>query len=180
MFPRLADYAGENTFAVDANLDLAEVIFLSTERLVLLNMSTARRLMEQATENSSELFGARDVKSLAGLNCVLAEPAIENARVYACSLYELANQTKAQISAIVESRIASANASILDVVGKMLATAPAGSEASVANVRTVIDAANSAYDSMAGLARQVADIAATNVITAGDSARKALAKGNNT
>ena len=176
MFSKLQDFSAENRFNVEAGLTLANTIFASTERLAALNLNAARSLFEQSTANWKALLGAKDVQSFVSLQAAQAKPAIENAIAYSRGIYELATETKEELSKIVTVQVADANAKVTTIVDKALNSAPAGSESAVATVRQAIAVANSAYDNMTNIAKKFSEIAETNAAAAGQATLKAADK----
>ena len=175
MFAKLEELTVDQKATVETSLKLANTVFASTERLAALNLNTARSLLEQTVQNFKTLLGAKDVQSFVTLQAAQAQPALDNALAYSRGIYEIATQTKEEIAKLVEGQIADTNAKVTGLVNKALKNAPAGSETAVATLRTAIDAANSAYDSMNKVAKQVVEIAEANVSAASDATLKAAA-----
>ncbi|WP_341679451.1 phasin family protein [Niveibacterium sp. SC-1] len=174
MFATPEQFVAANKANVEAALSVANTAFASAERLVNLNLSTARAFLEDSVANTKALFGAKDVQELLTLQSGLAQPALEKAVAYTRSVYEIATQAQEEITKLVEGQVAEANKSVSTALDKAAKSAPAGSDVAVAAVKSAIAAANSAYDSMSKAAKQVAEIAEANVAAATSATVKAV------
>lgn len=175
MLSKLEAFNVKPSFNFDSALTVANIVFVSTERLAALNLSTARAAFEQSTANFKSLLGAKDVQSLISLQAAQAQPALDKVIAYSRGVYDIASQTKEQLAKAVEVQFADTNAKVAGLVDKALKSAPAGSEAAVATIRKTIDAANSAYDNLNKVAKQVTEIAEANVTAASQATLKAAA-----
>lgn len=173
MFAKFQELTADHKFNVEASLTLAHTVFASAERLAALNLNVARSLLEQSTANFQALLDAKDVQTLVRLQAAQAQPTIDKAIAYSRGVYELATETKEEIAKIVEVQFADANTKVAGLVDKALKSAPAGSETAVANIRTAIDAASSAYDSINSVAKKFSAIAEANVTAASQATIKA-------
>ena len=100
---------------------------------------------------------------------------LEKAIAYSKSVYEVATGANAELSKVAERRVAEWNESFVNLLDKVSKNAPAGSDVAVAAVKSMIAAANSAYDNMTKVAKQATEIAEANVAAATETA-KGLAK----
>jgi hypothetical protein len=121
------------------------------------------------------MFGAKDVQEFVSLQNTLATPAIEKAIAYSKSVYEVATEANAELSKVAEKRVAEWNENFSTLLDKAVKNAPAGSDVAVAAVKSMIAAANSAYDNMSKVAKQATEIAEANVAAATETV-KGLAK----
>jgi hypothetical protein len=76
---------------------------------------------------------------------------------------------------MAEQRVAEWNENFSTLLDKAVKNAPAGSDVAVAAVKSMIAAANSAYDNMSKVAKQATEIAEANVAAATETV-KGLAK----
>src|SRR3954471_5084694 len=91
------------------------------------------------------------------------------------SIYEVATDANAEFSKVAERRVAEWNETLVTLRGKVSESAPAGSDVAVAAVKSMLAAANSAYDNLTKVAKQATEIAEANVSAATDTV-KGLAK----
>lgn len=174
MFATPEKLASSNKASVESFLTLANTAFASAERFAALNLNTARSFLEDGMSNVKTLLGAKDMQDLMGLQTTLAQPSVEKAIAYSRSVYEIATQTQDEVSKIVESQFAEVNKNVASALDNVAKNAPAGSDVAVAAVKSAIAAANSAYDSMSKAAKQVAEIAETNMAAASTATVKAV------
>ncbi|MGD9951513.1 MAG: phasin family protein [Burkholderiales bacterium] len=160
---------------VEAMLTLAATQFAAIEKLATLNANTVKAAFEDSLNNTRALFGAKDVQEFVNLQNTIATPALEKAIAYSKSVYEVAAETNAELSKVAEQRVAEWNENFSALLDKAVKNAPAGSDVAVAAVKSMIAAANSAYDNMAKVAKQANEIAEANVAAATETV-KGLAK----
>jgi phasin family protein len=160
---------------VETVLSLAAMQFAAMEKLATLNANAVKSAFEDSLSNTRALFGAKDVQEFMNLQSTLATPAIEKAIAYSKSVYEVASETNAELSKVAEKRVAEWNENFSSLLDKAVKNAPAGSDVAVAAVKSMIAAANSAYDNMTKVAKQATEIAEANVAAATETV-KGLAK----
>ena len=166
-------FASSNKANVETLLTIANTAFASAERFAALNLNTARSILEDSVSNAKALMSVKDVQEFMGLQAAFAQPAVERAVSYSRSVYEIATQTKEEMSKVAEGQFSEMNKNVTSALDKAAKNAPAGSDVAVAAVRSAIAAANSAYDSMSKAAKQVAEIAEANVAAATTATVKA-------
>ncbi len=174
MFASPEQFAALSKANIEALLSLANTAFASSERLINLNLTTARSALEDSVANTKALLAAKDVQELASLQSSLTKPVLEKTVAYARSVYEITAQAQEEVSKLFEEQISEANKNVSSVLDKAAKSAPAGSDVAVAAVKSAIAAANSAYDSFSKAAKQAAEIAEANVAAATDATVKAV------
>jgi phasin family protein len=164
---------------VETMLSLAATQFAAIEKLATLNANAVKSAFEDSVNNTRALFGAKDVQEFVNLQNTLATPALEKAIAYSKSVYEVAAETNAELSKVAEKRVAEWNENFSSLLDQAAKNAPAGSDVAVAAVKSMIAAANSAYDNMTKVAKQANEIADANVAAATETV-KGLAKAKKT
>ena len=101
--------------------------------------------------------------------------AIEKAIAYSKSVYEVATETNAELSKAAEKRVSDWNENFTALLDKAVKNAPAGSDVAVAGIKSMLAAANSAYDNFTKVTKQATEIAEANVAAATETV-KGLAK----
>lgn len=147
---------------VDAALSLANSAFANAERLTSLNLSTARSAFDDSVAAVQALLAVKEPQDLVKLQSSLAQPLVEKSVAYARSVYEIASQAQEEVAKLVDGQVAELNKTLAAALEKAAKSAPAGSEVALAAVQTAIDAANSAYGSVAKAVKQVTDAAEAN------------------
>ena len=90
-------------------------------------------------------------------------------------MYEVASEANSEFTRVAERRVAEWNENFVNLLDKVSKNAPAGSDVAVAAVKSMLAAANSAYNNMNKVAKQATEIAEANVAAATETV-KGLAK----
>ena len=160
---------------VEALLAVANAQFAAFEKLANIHAGAVKSAFEDSMANTRALLGAKDVQEFVTLQNSFAQPAIEKAIAYSKSVYEVATEANSEFTRVAERRVAEWNENFVSLLDKVSKNAPAGSDVAVAAVKSMLAAANSAYDNMNKVARQATEIAEANVAAATETV-KGLAK----
>src|SRR5260370_36863615 len=160
-----------NKANVEPFLPVANAQFAALEKLATLTAPAVRTAFEDSIANTRALLGAKDVQEFVGLQSAFTQPAIEKAIAFSKSVYEVATDANAELSKVAERRVAEWNENFVSLLDKVSKNAPAGSDVAVAAVKSMLAAANSAYDNFTKVAKQATEIAEANVAAATETAR---------
>ncbi len=160
---------------VEAILSLASSQFAAFEKFASLNANAVKTVFEDTLANARALAGAKDLQEVVSLQSTFAQPAIDKAIAYSKGVYEVAQETNAELSKVAERRVAEWNENFVSLLDKATKNAPAGSDVAVTAVKQMIAAANSAYDNFNKVAKQATEIAEANVAAATETV-KGIAK----
>jgi phasin family protein len=160
-----------NKANVEAFLAVANAQFAAFEKLATIQASAVKTAFEDSIANTRALLSAKDVQEFATLQHSFAQPALEKAIAYSKSVYEVATGANAELSKVAERRVAEWNENFVTLLDKVSKNAPAGSDVAVAAVKSMLAAANSAYDNLTKVAKQATEIAEANVAAATETAR---------
>ncbi len=170
-----ANEAAINQFTYFAQLSLAYV-----ERFTELGLGAARESVAQATAHAQSLAGAKDVQEVIALNSAALEPVMKRAYAYSRTAYETAAETNDEVKRVFEKQTAELNRAAVAALEEAFKYAPAGSETVVENVKTAMAAAQSAYNNVAAINKQIYDTVEKsveqNVANVKSAATKAKAK----
>ena len=164
-----------NKGTVEALLAVANTQFTALEKLANIQASAVKSAFEDSVANTRALLSAKDVQEFVTLQNSFTQPAIEKAIAYSKSVYEVATEANAELSKVAERRVAEWNENFVTLLDKVSKNAPAGSDVAVAAVKSMLAAANSAYDNLTKAAKQATEIAEANVAAATETV-KGLAK----
>ncbi len=156
---------------VEAALAAASTQFAALEKIASLNASALKAAFEDGLANTRALAGAKDVQELVSLQSSFAQPAMEKAIAYSRSVYDVAASTGSELTKVTEKRIAELNENFVSLLDKMGKNAPVGSDAAVAAVKSMIAAANTAYDNLTKVAKQASEMAEANVAAATETVK---------
>jgi phasin family protein len=156
---------------VETLLAVANAQFAALEKLANLNASAVKSAFEDSIANARALLGAKDVQEFVTLQNSFAQPAVDKAIAYSKSVYEVATEANSELTRVGERRVAEWNENFVSLLDKVSKNAPAGSDVAVAAVKSMLAAANSAYDNMNKVAKQATEIAEANVAAASETVR---------
>jgi phasin family protein len=157
--------AASSKEAVESLLALTSKSFEGVEKLVELNLQTARSSLEDSAETAKSLLGAKDPQEFFALQAGLFQPAAEKALAYGRQLYDITTAAQAEFTKLAEAQVSGAQQQVLAMVETATKNAPAGSENAVALVKSAITAANNALESAQKAAKQAASVAESNFQT---------------
>ncbi len=166
MYATPEQFAAANKASVDALFTVAQAQFSAFERLSALNFNTTKAAFESSVSQAKALMSVKDAQEFANLSANVAQPALEKAIAYSRNVYEVASQTQAEVTKLAETQAAVMNKSLVALMDKLSANAPAGSDVAVAAVKSAMAATNSAYDSFTKAVKQATDLAEANVTAA--------------
>lgn len=168
-----------NEAAIEQFTQLAQLNLANLEKLTQLGLGAARESVAQATVYAQSLAGAKDVHEVIALNSSTVEPVLKRAYAYSRTAYETAADANNEVKRVIEKQTADFNKAAVAALQEAFKYAPAGSESVVENVKTAFAAAQSAYDNIASINKQIYDTVeknVENVATAKSGASKARAK----
>jgi phasin family protein len=154
-----------NKANLEAAARFAGVALHGAERLVDLQLKAAKEAFAESIENAKALASIKDPRELATLKDTLAQPRLDKATAYARSFYDVAAATQAEMGKLVEAQVAEFNKQVVAALDRMVKNAPAGSEFGIAAVKSAIAAANSAYDNLSKVAKQMTEATQSNLET---------------
>jgi len=160
-----------NKANVEAFLAAANAQFAAFEKLANIQANAVKSAFEDSIANTRALLNAKDVQEFVSLQNSFAQPTVEKAIAYSKSVYEVATGANAELSKVAERRVAEWNENFVSLLDKVSKNAPAGSDVAVAAVKSMLAAANSAYDNLTKVAKQATEIAEANVAAATETAR---------
>jgi len=151
----------ESQFALLSSL--TSKTFESMEKLVELNINTARATLSDNSTAARQLLSAKDPQEFFQLSASHAQPTAEKALSYSRQLASIATGTGAEFSKAAESQIVEANRKVIALLDEVTMTAPAGSETFVAAVKTAISNANAGYEQFSKTTKQAVEAMENNM-----------------
>lgn len=151
----------ESQFAIFSAL--TNKAFESVEKIVELNLSTAKASLEDSSAAAKQLLSAKDPQEFFSLTAARAQPNAEKAIAYSRSLATIATGTTAEFSRAAESQILETNRKVISLVDEVSKNAPAGTENAVALFKSALGSANAGYEQFTRTAKQASDAIEANV-----------------
>ena len=161
---------------VEILFGLTTKAFEGVEKLVELNLQTAKAAMGEAADATRAAFSVKDAQELLALQAGLLQPVAEKAAAYSRHVYEIAAATNAEVTKVAEATATDAQTKFMSVVDNAVKNAPAGTENAVALMRSAVAAASNAVEGVQKAAKQAADVAEANFQAISTSAVRAVPK----
>jgi phasin family protein len=147
----------------EAALRLAGVALDGAERLIDLQVKTAKSALADGIQNVRALTSVRDVEQLAALRDTVVQPSLEKATAYAKEVYDVATATQADLSRVLEEQVSEFNKQVISALDQIVKTAPAGSEVGIAAMKSTLAAVNTGFDSLTKVAKQFGEATQNNI-----------------
>lgn len=164
-----------NKAALATLSSIGETLFATTERLVALNLQTARSLFIDTPVGIDAVLAVKDIQGAIALQTAVVKPVVDKAVAYSSSVFEILSDSANAVGKLVEGRSVEVKKTFSAAIEKSLASAPSGSEAVVAAVKTALAQADTAYETLAESSKQVkASIEST--LASANAATKAMLK----
>ncbi len=151
---------------LDASVRFAAIAAEGAEKILDLQFKNAKASFDEVVKNAKAFTELKDVSQIASWAGTSFQPGLDKATAYAKSVYDVATGTQQEIGALLEEQVAEFNKNVSVALDTAFKSAPAGSEAAVAAAKSVIDVANSVYDTIAKASKQLTSLTETNVAAA--------------
>jgi phasin family protein len=166
----LEQMTAANTETVATTVALAGIAATTAEKVMDLNIGIIKTVFASATENGKAIADAKDAQSISAIQAQWAQPSLETITAYMKDSYDILSESQADLTKIVESRIAEANKTIVSTLDQAEKNAPAGSDVAVSAMKSAVAAANQAFDAFAKAGKQVQEVTGASVATKAPSA----------
>jgi phasin family protein len=152
---KIEQFSAANEAAINQFAHFAQMSLANAEKFAGLSLDAARESVEQATKHAQTLAGARDVHEVIAINSAALEPAMKRAYTYSRTAYEAVAETNDEVKRVLEKQATDLNKAAIAALEEAFKYAPAGSETVVGNVKSAIAAAQSAYNNVAAINKQL-------------------------
>lgn len=151
---------------LDAALRFAAIAAEGAEKLVDLQLKSARTAFSEGAKNAKAFAEVKNIAELPAWTSASFQPGVDKATAYARSLYDLASGIQSEISVLLEEQVAEFNKQVTAALDAAVKSAPAGSEAVIPALKSVFGTANSVYESIAKAGKQLTAMTEANLATA--------------
>jgi len=152
-----------NKANMETVLRFAGVALDGAERLIDLQMKTAKSALADGIQSARMLTSVRDFEQLAALKDTVVQPSFEKATAYAKSVYDVATATQTDLNKLLEEQVTEFNKQVLSTLDQIVKQAPAGSEVGIAAMKSTLAAVNSGFDNLTKVAKQFGEATQTNM-----------------
>ncbi len=140
--------------------------FEGMEKLVDLNLAATRANLEESAAAARQLLSIKDPQEFLNLTQAQAKPNAEKAMAYGRQLANIASSTQNEFSKAAEAQITDTNRKVIALVDEVSKNAPAGSEAAIAAIKSVIGNANAGYEQFSKAGKQAMEAMEANLSAA--------------
>ena len=162
------------TAAYKANIEsmfgMTHKAFEGIEKLVELNVQATKAALAESANHAQAVMSAKDAQEFMALQTSMVQPLAEKTAAYSRHLYDIASAAGADLGKTIEGQAADAQKKFIGLVDSASKNAPAGSESTVAVMKSAVAAANTAFESMQKAVKQASEMAETNFNTVTTSA----------
>ena len=148
---------------VETLFGLTSKAFEGMEKLVELNLTATKAAMSESAHSTKAALSVKDAQELMALQANLFQPFAEKTAAYSRHLYDIASGTSNEFTKALEAQTAAAQKQFANLVDSATSNAPAGSETAVAVMKSAVNAANNAYESVQKAVKQATDMAEANM-----------------
>ncbi|MDB5925636.1 MAG: granule-associated-like protein [Betaproteobacteria bacterium] len=152
-----------NKANLEAALRFAGLALEGAERLIDLQLKTAKSVLADGLQSARVLASVKDFDQFAALKDTLVQPTLEKATAYAKEVYDVATGTQAELGKLVEEQVAEFNRQVISTLDQIVKTAPAGSEVGIAAMKSTLAAVNSGFDNFTKVAKQFGEATQNNI-----------------
>lgn len=133
--------------------------FTGFEKLVELNISTAKSGMAEAFSHVHAVLSAKDAQEVLNLQTSLLQHLVEKSAAYGQHVLDLSSGAGSEFNHIYESMLADAKAALAKLVDTVEKNAPAGAEPAVAAFKNAVNASHDLIDSAQNSAKKAVKLA---------------------
>jgi phasin family protein len=163
----MADFQGQVATAQQANLDfffgLAGSMLEGEEKLVRLNLDTAKTTLADWYQRVQDGLAKKDSREVTGLQDALALRSAEKVLTYERQVAEIASSTQTQLAEVVNARYQEVSRQVQSFVENLAQNAPVGSEAVIVFLKQAITLANTTQESVQKATKQAVEVAQSNL-----------------
>ena len=180
----MSSLAPENVVAsqkagVDTTFGLAAQAVGGFEKLIDLNVRTARTALDEQQALVAKALSVRDPQELFALQNQHLQNSAQRVQAYWQSVYEITTGVRGGYMEAAQDQLEKSQRNVQAFFESLVSNAPVGSEAVVSAWKNAIDAAtqsaNSAYEAAKKAAKQVVEAAQNDATVAGQTAVRTVA-----
>lgn len=166
MFPadQFAAAAKSNLEAQIAALTaLTAKTFDSMEKVLELNITTAKASLEDGSLTAKQLLSAKDPQEFISLSAAQAQPTAAKAIAYSRQLAGIASSVQADFTRAAEEQLSASGRRFSELVDDISHNAPPGTENLIGLIKTAIGNANSGYEHFTRNTKQAVEAMEANL-----------------
>ena len=170
MFPAADQFAALAKSNIETQLAamtaLTSKTFESVEKMIDLNISTAKASLEDTNAAAKQLLAAKDPQEFISLSAAQAQPTAAKAIAYGRQLAGIATSAQAEFTRAAEEQLTASGRRFTELVDDVSKNAPPGSENVIGLFKTAIGNASAGYEQLTKNTKQAVEAMEANMNTA--------------
>lgn len=159
--------------AVNTLFAAQTALFGGFEKLVDLNVKVMRATLDELGQHANQGSAVKDPQEALAFASNALQPGAEKAMAYGKHVYDIVTGVQGQLTKLQEEQVAEHQQQAAELLEQFAKNAPAGSESTIAILKSSLATANGAYESLTKAAKQAADVAESNLNAATNATFKA-------
>lgn len=160
---KIDQLSAANQAAIEQFNALAQMSLANAEKLAEIGLGAARESVNLAADHARALATAKDVHEVIALNSAAIEPALKRAYSVSREAFESAAEAQGEVKAAFEKQNEELNRAAVAALEEAFKYAPAGSESFVANIKSAMTAAQTAYENVTAINKRIYDVVGKTV-----------------
>jgi phasin family protein len=158
---------------LDTSLGLANTALEGFQKLVGLNVQAVKSMLFESQDTARNVLSVKDPQELAALQARLMQPAAEKIQSYSRQVFAIVAATQTEFAKVAEAQYEAHNRRVQALVDHLGQSAPVGSEAAVAALKSTITATSTFYETVQRTTRHAVEVTENNFNAAAAAASKA-------
>jgi phasin family protein len=155
---------------------LTSAAFDGVEKVLELNITTAKTSLEESGLTAKQLLAAKDPQEFISLSAAQAQPTAAKAIAYSRHLAGIASSTQAELARTAEEQLSATGRRISELVDDVSRNAPPGAENLFGLFKTAIGNASAGYEQFSRNTKQAAEAMEANMNAAAKQFTQATEK----
>jgi len=133
---------------LEAAMRLAQMSIENSQRIMELQVTTAKSMFEDGVQNAKAMSSIKDPKDLIELRTQYAQSSAEKMLACAREMAEMSSRTQAELGKLVGEQLASGGKDMFEAMQKMFSGMPIGDQNATAAIQTAMDTTRAAFEQM--------------------------------
>lgn len=167
-------FAAAQKAGAEVMMTLMRTAFEGMQRLADLNMALTRDVFSAGVANAQQMMSAKTPEDLVKLNASFSPPNLDKMVDYSRGVYDLVAEMQKNLTSVIEQQFGSLSTQAAAAIDQTKAGAPIGGDVFAAAMKSMLDATTQSFENMTLMAKQIADVAESNVGAATQAASSAI------
>ena len=155
---------------MDAAMKLAQLSIENSQRIMELQINTARSLFEEGVANSKALAAASDPREAMALRTQFAQISTEKMLTCARQIAEITSNTQSEVGRMVTQQLSTGSKDMVEAFQKVFKGMPIADSGALGAMQTAMDTARAAFDQVTRASQEAFSTFSTMAQKAGNAA----------